>query len=315
MFEDLFFISKVVLPVFMLVVIGVILRQYKIVNEPFIDSTSQFIYKVSLPVLVFMKLHNVDIGQAFDPKMAIVVVGGTLLGFISAFIIAKIFKMKPQNEGVFVQGAFRSNYAIVALAIILRMYGPVALANASFLLLFALPLYNLLGIIALILPFSSTRKLNIRVTIKEIVTNPLLISVALAILYSLTGMGLHSTIATTANYIADTALPLALIGIGGGLNFQSIRNASKPAFASSFLKIIFLPLLIIIFAVQWGIKGEDLGILFIIFGCPTAIASYVLAAGLKGNTELAGNIIIISTLGSIFTIIGGLFFLSWMRLI
>jgi hypothetical protein len=59
----------------------------------------------------------------------------------------------------------------------------------------------------------------------------------------------------------------------------------------------------------------EMGILFIIFSCPTAIASYVLAAGLKGNIKLAGNIIIISTLGSIGTIIIGLFLLTWIGLI
>jgi len=313
--ENLFFIAKVVLPVFLLVIVGVALKLIKIVDEPFIKVSSQFVYRVSLPVLIFMKLHDVNIDRTFDSKMIAIIIFGTILIFLMGYLLAKLFKMEPQNEGVFVQGAFRSNYAIVGLAIILRMFGADALAKASFLLLFALPLYNLFGIMALVIPFSKSRKLNLKSTFKEITTNPLLIAVSIAILYSFLNWGLHSTIEITGNYIAQTALPLALIAIGAGLDMKSIREASVLAFGSSILKIIVSPLLIFFIAFSWGITGTDLGILLIIFGSPTAIASFVLAAGLNGNIKLAGNIIIISTLGSIVTIISGLFLLTYLELI
>jgi hypothetical protein len=314
MLENLLFIAKVVLPVFLLVIVGVFLKLLKIIDEPFINTTSIFVYRVALPVLIFMKLYDVDINQAFDPAMIIMVIMGTVFTYLIAYVIAKTFKMNPQNEGVFIQGAFRSNYAIVGLAIVIRMYGPEALAKASFLLLFVLPMYNLLSIFALI-HSSASQQVTVRKTFKEVITNPLIIAVCIAILYSFLGIGLDSTLVTTGNYIAQTALPLALIGIGGGFNIDSIKSASKPAFASSFLKIVISPFIAVIFAYFVGVSGMEMGILFIIFSCPTAIASYVLAAGLKGNIKLAGNIIIISTLGSIGTIIIGLFLLTWIGLI
>ncbi len=310
MIENLFFIIQVVLPVFLLVVVGIFLKQFKVIDDPFIKITSEFVYRVTLPVLIFMKLYDVDISRAYDSKLILLIIGGTFITFLISLITARNLKLAPKNEGVFVQGSFRSNFAIVGLAIILRMYGTEAVAKASFLLLFAMPLYNLLAIIALTIPFSKSKKLDFKGTLYEILKNPLLIAISAAILYSLSGIGLHSTIKITGNYIAETALPLALIAIGGSLNIKSIKEASALAFGSSFIKNILSPLIVTIAAFYWGVIGVDLGIIFIVFACPTAIASFVMAAGMNGNIKLAGNIIIISTLGSILTIITGLFFLK-----
>ena len=146
MIENLIFIINVVLPVFLLVVVGILLKVFKVIEDGFIKTSSEFVYHVALPVLIFMKLYDVDIDSTYDSKMVILIVGGTVFTFLLALAIAKFLKLEAKNEGVFVQGAFRCNYAIVGLAIILRMYGTEAVAKASFLLLFAMPLYNLLAI-------------------------------------------------------------------------------------------------------------------------------------------------------------------------
>jgi len=262
-----------------------------------------------------MKLHNVEINQAFDTKMILIIIFGTLLTFVIGYIAAKYAKLEPANEGVFVQGAFRSNYAIVSMAIIIRMFGTDVAAKAAFLLLFALPLFNLLSVIALAMPFAKSDKLPARQIISEIAKNPLIIAVAISIIYSVLDIGLHSTIATTGNYLADTALPIALIGIGGSLNIKSLKQASNAAVGSSLIKIVFSPVVVVTIAWLMGIHGSDLGIIFLVFASPTAIASFVMTAGMKGNIKLAGNIIIVSTLGSIVTIILGLFILTFLDLI
>ena len=102
---------------------------------------------------------------------------------------------------------------------------------------------------------------------------------------------------------------------GGSLNMTSLKQASGEAIGAAFIKNILSPVLVVIIAIYLGIRGTDLGVLFLIFASPTAIASFVMAAGMKGNIKLAGNIIIISTLSSLFTIILGLFLLSFWNLI
>jgi len=300
MIDNLIFIISVVLPVFLIVILGVILKQLNIVDDIFIKTTSHFVFYVALPVLIFLKLHNVAIDRAFDIKMILIIISGIFLTFVLALIIARYLKLPATNEGVFVQGAFRSNFAIVSLAIIIRMYGTDVAAKAAFLLLFALPLYNLLAIIALTLPFYKSKKVDYRKMLKEVISNPLLVAVLIAVAYSFTGIGLHSALETTGNYLADTALPIALLGIGGSLNIKSLKEASAAALGSALIKNIISPLIVLFISYYIGVRGTDLAILFLVFASPTAIASFVMAAAMKGNIKVAGNIIIISTLGSIF---------------
>ncbi|MCF8413342.1 MAG: AEC family transporter [Melioribacteraceae bacterium] len=314
MLENFLFILNVVLPVFLLVIIGIFLRLIKLLDESFVKLTSNFVYKVSLPVLIFLKLHKVDFGRTFDPNMIIVIIFGIFTTAFIAYLIAKILKMKPEDEGVFVQGAFRSNYAIVGLAIIMRMFGVEAVSKASFLLLFALPLYNLFGVISLTIPFNSIRNTDFKKLTKEIFTNPLILAVFVSAPFSIFGVGIHPTLETTGNYLAEIALPLALIGIGASFNISSIKSASQFALLSSGIKNILSPLIVIPPAILLGIEGNDLAIIFIIFGCPTAIASFIMAAGMRGNIKLAGNIVIISTLGAIFSMTLGLFLLKYFKL-
>lgn len=142
-----------------------------------------------------------------------------------------------------------------------------------------------------------------------------MLAVLTAIPFSLFKIGLHNTFETTGTYLAEISLPLALIGIGGSINIKSLREASGLAFSASFIKNIISPLLAMLIGFLLNIFNEDLGILFIIFSCPTAIASFIMASSMKGNPKLAGNIVIISTLGSIFTMTLGLFCLRYFGII
>jgi predicted permease len=120
---------------------------------------------------------------------------------------------------------------------------------------------------------------------------------------------------TTGNYFAELALPLALVGIGGSLNIEKLKRASMLAFSSSIIKIVILPLILTLAAIFLGYRNNDLGIMFIVFACPTAIASFVMADVMGANSKLAGNIIMITTLGSVFTIAIGILLLKSFGLI
>ena len=315
LFTELLFITNVVLPVFLLVFVGIILKLLKVIDDGFVKLTSDFVFKVSLPALLFFKLYDVDLSRALDLRMILLILGGTVIVYYVAKFIALSLKLPPENEGVFIQGAFRSNYAIVGLAIILRMFGPDAVAKASFYLLFALPLYNFLGVWVLKMVHNRDSKMDFSQIAKDIMLNPLILSVIIAIPFSIIQLRLPDAIETTGNYLSEIALPLALLGIGGSINIKSVREASGLAFGSSVIKNIVSPIIASVAAFYLGIRGDDLGIIFIIFACPTAIASFIMAASLKGNIRLAGNIVIISTLGSLLTMTVGLFILKFLQLI
>ena len=65
----------------------------------------------------------------------------------------------------------------------------------------------------------------------------------------------------------------------------------------------------------FGYSGIDLGIIFILFACPTAIVSFILADAMTPHGKIAGNIVLMTTLVSSITIPIGLMILNYLSLI
>jgi len=313
--ENIIFTANIVAPVFLIVVLGYVLKKIKIINENFVAVTSKFVFNVSLPVFIFMKLYNIDLSAVVDVSQIIYIYAGTLISFFIVWAFAIPFIKDGKNLSVFVQGAYRSNYAIVGLAIISNLFGDYGLGKATLILAFVLPLYNVLAVIILTVPMRKIKKQNLKGTFGEIILNPLIIAVIIALHFAYFKLELPSAISASGNFLSDVALPMALIGIGGSLNIENIKKASTLAFTSSAIKLIILPLVLTIGAYYSGFRNVDLGIMFVLFACPTAIVSFIMAEAMGCNSKLAGNIVVISTIGSVITISAAIILLKSVGLI
>jgi len=313
--ENIIFTFNIIAPVFLIIALGFVIKKIGVINENFVAITSKFVFNVSLPAFIFMKISALNLTAALDVGQIIFIYAGTLFVYLVIWIISSLFIKDGRDLSVFVQGAYRSNYAIVGLAIIANLFGDEGLGKASLILAFLLPVYNVLAVVILTVPMSKIRKLNLRSTVFEVILNPLIIAVIVALPFSYFKLELPSMLFTTGNFLADVALPLALIGIGGSLNIENIKRASTLAFSSSILKLIVVPVVLTFFAYQFGYRAMDLGIMFILFACPTAIVSFIMAEAMGCNSKLAGNIVVISTIGSVITISAAIIFLKSVGLI
>lgn len=314
MFENIIFTANIVAPVFLIIAVGYFAKRMEIINEVFVDVTSKFVFQISLPVFIFLKISELDLSQALELDQIIYIYAGTIITFLLIWAGTIPFIKNPKDKSAFIQGAFRGNYAIIGLALISNLFGGDALGKATVILAFILPLYNVLAVIVLTIPMHEG-KVNIKKALLDILLNPLILAVVLALPFSYFKIKLPEMFLSTGVFLSDLALPLALIGIGGSLNVESLKRASKLAFSSSLIKIVFIPILLTTGAYFLGYVNDDLGIMFIVFASPTAIASFVMADAMGANSRLAGNIIMLTTLGSVFTIAIGILLLKSFGLI
>jgi malonate transporter len=313
--QNLIFTLNLVAPVFLIVALGYILKKLRLINDDFVTLTSKIVFLVSLPVLIFVEIATMEISEVLNLDLIIFVYIGTLISFGLAWVISIPFIKEPRDRSVFVQGSFRGNFAIVGLALIANVYGTDRLGKASLILAFTIPLYNVLSVIVLTVPMRKERQLNLSHTLLEIAKNPLILGVIAAIPFSYFNIKIPFVVLKTGEYLAALALPLALLGIGGFLSFTHLRKGAVMVFSSTFLKLVAIPVAASYAAYKFGFVGEDLGILFLLFACPTAIASFIMAEAMGVNSRLAGNILLVTTLGSVITITMGLFILKEMGLI
>ena len=296
------FTASIVTPIFFIVFLGYLLKRLKVIDTGFVNVSSKLVFTVTLPALVFMSIAQMDFHAVFNPRQLSYVVIGTLVTYVLIWWVAARWIKNPADLGAFIQGSFRSNYGIIGLAVSFNLFGQSGLAQASLLLALVIPMYNVLAILCLTLPLRQSQSVSLGSTLIEVIKNPLILAVVLALPISYLGIQLSEVVETTGRYFANLTLPLALLAIGGTLNMKSLRDSSSQAFWATSTKLIFLPILLTLGAWIIGFRGQDLTVMMVLFACPTAAASFVMAKTMGANAELTANIILTTTLGSVITL-------------
>jgi hypothetical protein len=307
--QNLIFSLTLVAPVFLIVALGYFLKRIGVINENFVSVSSKIVFTISLPALIFIEVSSIHLEEILNVNLILFVYAGTLVTFAAVWITAGFFTRAGKDKASFIQGSFRGNFAIVGLAIIVNYYGIDNLGKASLVLAFTIPLYNILSVIALTVPLKE-KEHKYSNTFFEILKNPLIIAVFAAIPFSYFGIIIPGFLKTSIGYLSALALPLALVGIGGFLSFSDITKESSLTVTSTILKLLVFPAIMTFAAYLLDFRGIDLGIIFILFACPTAIASFIMAEAMGANSRLAGNILLLTTLVSVITITLGLFILK-----
>ena len=296
--QSFFETITIVLPIFLIIGLGAVLKQVKLFDETFIRQTNRLVYTIFLPLLLFHKIGKADFSSFFNGPLVI----GSSLVIVLGFAIAYFYSGKRHYpaaiRGSFCQGAFRGNLAYIGLAICLNAYGEAGLTKAGILMGFLVPILNLFAIISLLLPHrgeSSERSPNL---IIETLLNPLIIASFLGIIWSFWKLPIPILLDRSLDITSGLALPLALLAIGGGFSLQRLRGDLRHAGLATAIKLILLPFLALLVLVSFGVSGTDLGIGILLAGTPAATATYIMAQQLKGDAELAGSIVTFSTLVS-----------------
>lgn len=313
--QNLIFTFNTVSPVFLIIFLGFVLKEKGLINDNFISLSSKIVFSVTLPCLVFIKLSTTDFGLAFNAKQVFFIYTGVFFFYGLIWLASSFFTKNSRSRASFIQGSYRSNFAIVGFALVANTFGNHALGQAALILAFVMPLFNVLAIIALTVPVKREEKLSIKHILLEIATNPLIIATLFSLPFAVFKIGTPEFLVKTIDILAALTLPLALLGIGGSLNFASLKSDIKLTLISTLIKIVVMPAILTYCAFLLGFRGETLGVTFFLFATPTAIVSFIMADALDCNSRLAGNIIVLTTLGSIFTISVGIFLLKTLELI
>ena len=300
---------NVTAPVFAMLFLGTLLKRIYWINDNFIHIASSLVFNVTMPALLFLGILHADLHAALQPDLLIYFSIATLVSFAMAWGWA-IWRCPREDRGIYTQGAFRGNNGVIGLALAASMYGDYGISLGAILAALVILFYNTLSTIVLAV-YSPVIKSDPWSICKSVISNPLIISVIVAAPFAYWQIGLPNWFETSAKYLSQMTLPLALICIGGTLSLAALRKSGKMALSSSLVKMVGLPLVTTLGAWLWGFRGAELGILFLYFGSPTAAASYVMARAADGNHELAAAIIVITTLMAAITTNLGIFVLQW----
>lgn len=314
MLEQFIFSATITGPIFLMLLLGVVLKRINLINEPFIETASKLVFQITLPALLFLSIVNAD--HDFEKSLPFVLYGlaANVLFFIFTSLSTKALFKNGIDNGVIIQGGFRANTAIIGLAYIANAYGDSGVAIAALYVASTTVLYNILAVIALSPKNESSSVKAYAMIVKTVTKNPLIIAIMAAFACFSLSIPIPDMLTSAGQYFADMTLPLALLCTGGSLNLKSLKDEQMSTWFASICKLVLCPLLITTGGYLFGFRGIELGILFFMTAAPTAAASYVMARAMGGNPTLAANIIALTTVASLATYTVGIVLLSNLNL-
>lgn len=308
MINNLMICINGIVPVFMLILIGVFLKKIKLLDDSFTKKSVNLIFKLVLPVMIFNDISTSEIAENFDGKIVGIATVSIFIMFFISWVIVLFSTKDNKKRAAFSQGAFRANYAILGLPLTKAVFPSENMVNATVILAVSMVIYNVLSIIFLEMFLNS--KGGIKSTLTGIIKNPVIISAVLGSIFYICGINLPTVARSTLSYIGQMCVPLSLITIGASMVYEKVKSTMKLAVWGAVVKTIINPLLFTFPAILLGIKGGNLGVLFIFWAAPCAVAGYAMTRNMGGDYDLAGNIIMVSTAMSFFVMFIGLFLLK-----
>lgn len=312
--ENWSFAFSVTVPNLLMLLLGVFLRRCGLLDDRFCDSATRLVFNLALPCLLFFSIAGNHPQLDEHLPLAIYGAAATLMSYLLLELAAPYLVKEPRERGIFVQGGFRANTAIVGLAYAASAYGSEGVAAGSLYMAVTVMLFNILSVITLArsLTVRENQRIRAMAVVRSIVTNPLIAALLLGLAYGSSRLPIPETLGQTGRLISGLALPLALLCTGASLDLRAMFRSSNVAALSSVAKLIVIPLFITLGGWLAGFRGVTLGVMFLFTASPTAAASYVMTRAMGGNSTLAANIIALTTVGSFFTTALGLYLLrNW----
>jgi len=311
---DSFIISlNAVLPMFILIIAGYYIKKSKLLNESAILKMNRVLFMFFLPILLFNNIYITDLYNTVRPSLMVFVGISIIVVWALSWMIL-IIQKNPAKRGVLIQGIFRSNFIVIGLPIVINLYSADMAGVTSFMAIIVIPLFNVLSSITLEV-FRSNGEKSIASIIKNTCLNPLIISSLLSLIIIFIGITLPEFLEISIDYVANAAIPLALLIMGASLKISRINENVSSLLVATVGKLVIIPSITIAIAILVGFKGIELATVVAVFCSPTSVSSYPMVVNVEADSNLAAQIIVITTFFSSITIFMSIFLISTWNLL
>lgn len=285
------------LPVFILIVLGVVLKHSLMRLDTQWHGLEQLTYFVLFPMLLIQTLVKADLS-----RVPVAGVGGALL--LSALAMSLLcLALRPALSRLGIDGpAFTSIFqgatrwqTFVALSIAANMFGDLGLALASVAMVAIIPLVNVFSV-AVLAHYAAKEKRSPRAIAMTVIRNPLIWACAIGLAVNLMHLPLPKIWYEVADALSRSSLAIGLLVTGAGLHLKGLLRPSLGAAIGVGLKLVLMPALALGLAAWFGITGNSLAIVAICAAVPTSPSAYVLARQMGGDAPLLAQIITLQTI-------------------
>lgn len=297
-----------IIPIFAVIFLGTALRRSGLIDDAFVKTANRLIFYICLPVLLFHKISTASLSKSVQWVPISMMLAAILSVAIIAFLTAKILRWPLKTGGTLAVNSFRGNYAYIALPVCYYTFGNQGLIIGSVFMAVLIPFVNTLAVLSFTI--GGAKRFRLKPVLASTLFNPLFLACVLGLVASVVHLTIPAPADKTLAIISQVTLPLALFSIGGGIRFRAMPWSHSRLWVGTVFKLLLLP-----FLGYLALKLTDTPIqlpeqvMIVMLASPSALVNYVMADQMNGDPELSTGIIILTTIGSVFT------FVFWLHII
>lgn len=290
-----------VLPIFLVTLLGSIIKRNWITSEEFWRGLEQLAYFILFPVVLFNYISSADLSSKAWIQLIIGLIVAT-----SIVALSLIWYRKKTNGDVIqftsmFQGSIRYN-SYVFFALGGALFGDEGLAIVSVISFYMIIFTNILSVLVFAKYIPRNTSEGFFILLRLVRTNPLIVASITGFVFNYCNIELYIGIKKTLHSLSDAALAIGMLNVGAGLKLIIASQQLPKIMTASLIKLIALP--IVTFAVlsilSIGGMEKSVGILYSCLPCATS--SYILSRQLGGDPESMASIVMTTVIFSVVTI-------------
>jgi hypothetical protein len=303
--SNFFEIFLLISPVFILIILGNILRRIGVPDLSFWDVNDKLVYWVLIPALLFHHISQINLSSSMFYSYGVVILSGLFIVTIVAITLGKLLGYSPESWSSILQGAARHN-AFIALAIAGSLFGDAGLLVGAVFMLLYVPSINIVVISIMVSnlnqPGQTDSKKGIANIFVELIKNPFILAMIAGLIFSLIDSEKIVIINETSGLLGSAALPIMLLTIGAKIKVRDLTLIITPILISNSLKLIAFPVIAYFVAKFMGLSQLEVIVAVIFASVPTAASSHALAKQFGGDEQLMTCIVTTQVALSFITI-------------
>lgn len=299
----------IVLPVFALVFSGWGAFKLKILGPHAIAELNRFVVYLALPALLFDIMANTHGSDLWQPGFISVFLLSSAIAFALPFIIRLRGKLSLADNALDGLNAAYPNTGYMGIPLSMIAFGSGVLAATTISIIITVCVTFAFAIILIEISMQTEKK-PLRLIWKvarSLIRNPLIFAPALGTLVSFSGLTIPAPAETFLKMLGGAASPCALVALG--LFLAQTRKIERDSVnAITFLvsvKLIVMPLATWLLAVYvFKLPPHLAQSATLLAALPAGTGPFMLAEHYRREAAITSNVILYSTVLSVFTLSG-----------
>ena len=282
-------VFQAILPIFGLIMLGYLLGWRRWLAGEAATGLANITFKLFMPAVLFTGIARAQLSDGMSLMLLLGYFGPVLAIFVVVGLVAHRLLGRASPLGL---TAAYSNNVLVGIPLVTTLLGAESLVYVFAILVFhSLILFSLQSFYN---AFGSGQKVSGTALLKNL-ANPLIVGLSLGALLNLSGLELPQPMWRVADWLAQAALPCALIVLGISLSRYRLRP-SATALGLTLVKLGLFPLLVWYFS-GWlpGLSHEARSVLVLLAACPSGVNVLAFVIN-QEDTRAVSSTVFLSTL-------------------